>query len=159
MTKFKNLIRESDFHNILNTDCPNQAYDLFIDIIKENHNIAFPLKTFRVESGKLKNQVWITSGFQTSSKNKSKLLQKKLSNPTLQNCERYSKYNICYNKVRRALKKQYYQHTLDKCKHDMKASCKILKSLIGKDSKKLKTRVIFNSSLDGIILIIDKRLR
>ena len=53
----------------------------------------------------------MTRGLKVSQKKKEKLFAKKKRNPSDNNKEKFKKYNVLYNKLRRASKKMYYdQH-------------------------------------------------
>jgi hypothetical protein len=58
------------------------AYDTFIKIFADAHDIAFPLKIKKIPRKYLKKAPWITHGLINSSITKSKLLKIKLKYPT-----------------------------------------------------------------------------
>lgn len=117
---FKNHLTEINFTQILHITCPNEAYNNFITMYKEAFEKAFPLVT-KIENSKYtKREPWMTTGLLTSSRNKSKLFQKKLKNPSLHNITTYKNYINQYNKLKKNMKRNYFKCILDLNKHNMK---------------------------------------
>ena len=86
---FKHFLSCTDFMPVLHITCPDQAYDKFMDIFTETHDIAFPLKQKRIPKRYLKRSVWMTNGPLQSSITKSKLFMKKLKKPSNSNINKY----------------------------------------------------------------------
>ena len=135
MLHFKQLLDAWDSSEILNTNCPNGAYDKFLNDINKMHDHAFPLKLIKLTRKRIKIQPWLTNGFLISSVNKSKLFKKKLTRPTQQNIDQYKRYTTVYNHIKRILKKKYYKDKLEETKHNMKATWTFLKQIIGQKSQ------------------------
>ena len=129
---FKNLLDQTDFSNILQIPCPNEAYIQFMIQYKYAFEKAFPLKKSKIKNKNVKREPWFTSGLLTSSKNRTKLLTKKLQKPTERNILTYKNYNKLYNKTKRNMKVNYFSNILDENKHDIKNTWSILRSIIGK---------------------------
>ena len=91
---FKRLLSCTDCSPVLHITCPDQAYDTFMDIFTETHNIAFPLKQNIIPKRYLQRSVWMTNGLLHSSITKSKLFMKKLKKPSNWNINRYKQYII-----------------------------------------------------------------
>jgi hypothetical protein len=64
----------------------------------------------------------MTAGLLQSTKTKHKLFKKKINKQTQENIIAYKRYNIEYNKIKRKIKKIYYETKLNTCKHDMKSA-------------------------------------
>jgi hypothetical protein len=120
MTKFKQLLNDEDFSEILNTDCPDSAYEKFMSLYQYMFNEAFPLCTTRFNKKYMKREPWVSTGLLTSSKHKAKLFQKKLNKPTEENITSYKNYLNLYNKIKRELKRNYFCHLINLNKNNMK---------------------------------------
>ena len=95
---FKESLNQIDFTPIFLMDCPNEAYNKFIELYNISFNNSFPLKHFIPNKNYNKIEPWMSAGLLTSLRNKSKLLKKKLKHPTDQNIQKYKTYINCYNK-------------------------------------------------------------
>ena len=73
----------------------------------------------------------------TSHYYKSKLLNKKLKNPTPENVQKHNIFNMHYNKLMRAMKANYYKTTIEANKHCMKSTWKTISQAIGNQTAKL----------------------
>ena len=140
---FNDLLKNTDFSCITELRCPNLAYEEFISLYKSAFEQAFPLKTIRPNKKFTKREAWVTQGLLTSSRNKVKLLNKKLVNPTEQNLTRYKIYNNIYNKLRRQLKINYYTYLLEENKFNIKKTWASLNKAIGREKDKAKFPDIF----------------
>ena len=72
-------------NKIIESDCPDDAYNQFITLYKESFNKAFPLVSIKTNKKFTKREPWMSTGLLTSLRTKSKLFKKKLKNPTEQN--------------------------------------------------------------------------
>jgi len=106
---FKALLQNSDFTDILHIECPNIAYDTFLNIYKKHYETAFPLKRITYTKKSIKYDPWITAGLIKSSKTKSKLLNKKLKDPSLYNVCKYKEFCSAFNTIKRKAKLEYYR--------------------------------------------------
>jgi len=59
ITRFKQMLNEIDFSEILNTECPNVAYDKFTLTFKDAFNSAFPLSKVRTNKRYMKREPWL----------------------------------------------------------------------------------------------------
>jgi hypothetical protein len=133
---FKSYLDEMNFTQILQINCPNEAYNNFIVMYKEAFEKAFPLLDKRPNSKYTKREPWMTTGLLTSSRTKSKLFVKKLQKPTMHNIATYKNYINQFNKLKKIIKRDYFKCMLDMNKHNMKKTWQILKKAIGKQSDK-----------------------
>ena len=136
MTKFKQLLCDRDFSEIINYDCPNSAYDKFMSIYKTIFNETFPLLKTRFNKKYMKRDPWVSTGLLASARHKAKLFKKKLSKPTDENIKCYKHYLNLFNKAKRELKRNYYSHLLELNKNNMKNTWSVLKQAIGKQNDK-----------------------
>lgn len=133
---FNESLDQTDFTDILNTDCPNVAYDKFMTLYKDKFNIAFPITKKRIHKRYIKREPWVSTGLLTSSRAKFKLFKKKLLHPTTENINKYKTYLNIFNKSKRTLKKHYYAHILELSKNNIKQMWAVLKQAIGKQNNK-----------------------
>ena len=136
IANFNTLLSSFDFSNVLNTECPDEAYTKFLTVYEELYNIAFPATNKKINRKLVKREPWITKGLIKSSKTKSKLFLKKLKNPSDHNVLKYETYNKLYNKLLRIAKKTHYDHALHDYRTDIKQTWKILKEIIHKKNDK-----------------------
>jgi len=134
--KFNHLLEKINFDPISQIDCPNQAFNDFMQIYKTNFELAFPLTQTRSINKYIKREPWVTAGLLTSSRMKNKLLCKKLKLPTESNIQSYKTYIKVFNKLKRILKISYYKDKLESNKFNMKNTWNILKQAMGKSNDK-----------------------
>ena len=78
ISKFKQLLEETNFDQIMEINCPNEAFDKFMFLYMGAFEIAFPIKEMKTNKKYIKRDPWVTSGLLTSSRTKAKLLKKNL---------------------------------------------------------------------------------
>ena len=133
---FKNCLDEIDFNEILQMQCPNEAYNSFLNFTILLSNIHFLLRTIGAKSKNIKREPCFTNGLLTSSKKRAKLLTKKISKPTELNIHNFKIYNNIYNKLIRYMKISYFYNAFDENKHDIKKTWSIMRQAIGKFNNK-----------------------
>jgi len=73
MIQFWNMLKDTDFEDILKIECPNLAYDTFLDKYLAVFYKSFPLHERKVIPKYIKREPRFTSGLLTLSINKSRL--------------------------------------------------------------------------------------
>ena len=136
ISKFKQLLEETNFDQIMEINCPNEAFDKFMFLYMGAFEIVFPIKKMKTNKKYIKRDPWVTSSLLTSSRTKAKLLNKKLKNPNDANIQSYKIFIKIYNRIRRTLKINYYKQMLDENKYNSKKTWSILKQAIGKSNDK-----------------------
>ncbi len=126
----------ANFTSVEQSNCPNEAYNLFYQIYKDNFDEAFPEKSIRPNKHYMKQQSWMTLGLLASKRNKNKICNTKLKNPTTQNIDKYKKFINLYNRLKRKMKKNYYYDMIEANKRDIKNTWIILKQAMGKTNNK-----------------------
>jgi trehalose/maltose hydrolase-like predicted phosphorylase len=83
----------------------------------------------------------------TSSHNKTKLHRKKIKNPTPSNINKYKNYLKLFNKLKRQIKKLYYEKLFEKNKKNLKQIWTELRKVINKQNnkKELPTKIKINN--------------
>ena len=130
ITLFKSLINSHDFASVYNCDCPNEAYNICIESIELYFEQAFPTKRVKLNKNNKKREPWITKGLMISSNRKAILFKKKMKQPTVVNIDIYRKYNTLFNKVRRTMKKLYYDELFSNSKSDIKKTWNEIRKLL-----------------------------
>jgi len=110
----------------------------------------FPLREHNPKSKYIKREPWYTTGLLTSSKQKSKLLTKKLCKPTEANVKEFKEYNNIYNKLKRRMKATFYKIKLDENRQNIKKTWSILKQALGKCNDKSNYPNIFKINNDTV---------
>ncbi len=136
ISSFKNNLDQCNFNTILQTTCPNDAYNEFMNLYKNAFEKAFPLKKSKIQRKNITREPWFTSGLFASSKTRRKLLSKKLQKPTELNIQTYKNYNKLYNKTKRNMTLNYFKNILNENKYHIKNTWKILKQIIGTQNDK-----------------------
>lgn len=151
MIKFKNMLKDTDFGDILNIECPDLAYDAFLNKYLTAFDQSFPLCERKVVTKYVKREPWFTSGLLTSSINKSKLFSLKLREPTEVNIIKYKCFNNLYNKLKRTMKSLYYRTALEENKNNSKKCWSILKQALGKLNDKSSYPQAFSINNTSIV--------
>ena len=120
----------------LSIDCPDLAYNKFMDIYLAEFDASFPMREVSSRAKFIKRQPWFTTGLLTSSINKGKLFSLKLHNPTDENIRKYKIYNKVFNKLKRKMKTLYFKTILEENRNNSRKCWSILKSAIGKTNDK-----------------------
>ena len=125
-----------------NHSSSNELWNIFINQIKGNFNVCFPL--MKISRSKYKDKPWITPAIKTSSKTKEKLYKKFMKNKTSLNELRYKQYKNQFNKIIKIAKQK---HTHDKLSNDV--SNKVLWSEINNMMGKTHSKVEINSLVNN----------
>ena len=143
----KNKLNEINWENIKNIECPESAYNLFLQQFSAAYENAFPKVKIKI---KIKNLLspWISKGILKSSKKKQKLYDKYLKNRTYKNEKNYKTYKNMFETVKFKSKKNYYNNLITKYKNNIKKTWSIMKEAIGKIKQvnnNLPRRLIINN--------------
>ena len=139
---FKTVLRGTDFTDILGCNEVDNCYNNFITKFQSIFENVFPLETKTTNRKYVRREPWVTKGLLISSQHKFKLFKNKINKPTTDNIEHYKTYLNIFNRVKRDLKKIYYETILDEYRYDMKKTWNVLHQLI----VKTKTNTSFNES-------------
>ena len=72
LTIFKQYLDQTDFTSIYSIECPDMAYNVFIDYYKQCYDKAFPFIDIKPNKTIVKREPWMTAGLMTSMQNKIK---------------------------------------------------------------------------------------
>ena len=76
IVKFKSLLREADYSDVVGSNSPDMAYHYFINKYQSLFKVSFPIKTVRIKPKYIKKSSWMTKGQVISSLHKCKLYKK-----------------------------------------------------------------------------------
>ena len=141
---FKNILNDIDFTHISSINCPNEAYDKFMETYCAAHDVAFPLRKHISPRKFQKHSAWITKGLVQSSIRKNKLLKTKIKFPTDENIATYKTYCNIYHKLLRKSKASYFDDQLNAAKCDMKKTWSILRTAMNKGNSHMPIPSYFN---------------
>ena len=136
---FQSLLDNSDYSQVLNCNCPNLAYDLFMDIFKKAMDTACPLKRIKINKKHMKREPWFTQGLLISYRRKEKLLHTKLRKPTEDNVNIYKNYCRLYTKVVRTAKRLFYGEKFMEIKNDTKQTWNLIQKIVKKKGNATKS--------------------
>lgn len=144
IARFNELLQAYNFSEIYEQDCPNTAYNKFMNIYIDLHNTAIPLLTSKSKNKYCKKDPWMTNGLIKSSKTKIKLHHKKLKKPTGENQLHYKTYLKIYNKTIRMAKKTYFAKAILDNRTNLRQTWKIINDIIQKKNDKSTLPDSFN---------------
>ena len=154
METFKNLLQDTDFEYVFSSHCPSEAYSIFLRYFNNALEEAFPMKTVPRNRRSFKRDPWMTRGMLISSRNKITLYKKSKQNKCESYQVKYKMYNNIFNKLRRKLKRQYFNDALLKYRHDVKSTWDLLREAMGTK----KTKVCFPDEIcTNSDIITDKK--
>ena len=97
---FKAQLHHINWHSVFHSYCPNDSYNLFLNINQRLYNDNFPVK--KVSVVKTYTKPWLATALITSIKLKNKLYKRSIKHDTLQNIYQYKNYR---NKLTHLLRK------------------------------------------------------
>ena len=122
----------------------NDRIKIFTNILQKSYTKCCPLKKKRVSVKSLKAP-WISNSIKCAIKEKHRLIKLKKTDPAISRQLRsFSQY---LKNLIKAAKKRYYWNKFDHCSRDIKATWKVINSLI----KPSKNRNSLNLDIDGTI--------
>ena len=100
------MLENIKWDQLLPSNAPNEAYNIFLKIFSDLYDVAFPKKEIEIKS-KYLNTPWITKRIRKSSKSKQHLNEKHLKIRSKENKKTYKTYKNLYprelKKVRRKI--------------------------------------------------------
>lgn len=136
---------------ILNTITDiNDKYNYFIGKITKLSDKYIPTKKITSKSKETTNtKQWLTKGIRKSCKTKRTLYFLSIKHPTKINIEKYRKYKNLLEKLKRKMKKHFYEKLFNDIRYDLKKTWSNINMILNKCKKKkrktIETIVIDNS--------------
>ncbi len=122
-------IRDIDWTDVLNSDDPNNAYDIFVTKFTSLYNKHCPIVNIRIKNRNLEKP-WLTNGLINAIKKKNNLYKTFIKTKALGDETKYKRYKNKVTYLLRVAEKCYYTELLDKHKNDAKETWKILNKCI-----------------------------
>ena len=144
---FKTILNEANWESLLNINCPNKAYDSFLQSFLSLYDEAFPKVKIKIKTKSFLSP-WITKGILKSSKRKKRLYEKFLKNKTYSNEINYKTYKNLFETIKFKSKKSYYANLINMYKNNIKKTWQVIKEITGKIKFKmaaLPRRIIINN--------------
>ena len=111
---FKSYLRDLSWADVTNENNVDASFNNFWRDFNMLFELCFPLCTFKFNKNIHKKKDFMTNGLITSRNQKNVLHKLALKQPTLSNINRYKSYRNMYNSLVRAMKKLYYEDSLQK---------------------------------------------
>ena len=141
-TKCKTQLMGGIWDPIYNMDCPQYAFSYFQSTFLEAFNTNFPLET--VDVNYKNNHTWITKSLAKSIKTKNELYYAYIADPTEINNSKYKSYKNKLNTILRNQQRKFYSDQLELHRSNPLKSWKIMKQVLGKQSKSITNQPCFN---------------
>ena len=125
-------LANEEWHDILEENNVNIAYENFIHKLTHYYNKNIPLVQRKRHKNKIKNP-WITVGILRSIKKRNKLYKSYISNPSESNFDRYKKYRNSLNGTIRTSKQMYFSNELEKAEGNLNATWNTINRMINKN--------------------------
>lgn len=124
MIKFKECLKKLTFSDIYETDDPNNAYNIFIDIFKLFYNLCFPFKLTTINV--IKKPKWISKGVKLCSKKKRKLLWRYRLEPNLANKTTFINYTKRLKKIMKLTRRAQNNYSIKTSSNTSKTTWRII---------------------------------
>ena len=147
MSVFKQKLRSVDWDDVCcSSDDVNKSYASFIGKFNSLYDECFPKKKLRKSSMKYTpKSPWITSSLIKCIRRKNLLYKKSINKPTELNIQKYKMYRNKLNVTLRLAKQNYFSNLLDKEKHNMRNTWKILNSILRTSKKPMSNKFVKNN--------------
>ena len=134
ITDFITDLKNTDLLSKLNSESPDENYNILINHLSLLRDKHFPCKTVKFNKHKHKLNKWITKGILKSIRHKDKLYQKmhfSSSDPNTLNINKtvFSNYNKILKKVIRTAKQHYYNKEFHKFKSNTRKTWETIKTI------------------------------
>ena len=128
---FQFLLENIKWDQLLLSNAPNEAYNIFLKKFSDLYDVTFPKKQIEIKS-KYLNIPWITKGIRKSSKRKQRLHEKYLKIRSKENEKTYKTYKNLFERIKKNAKKNYHRDKMKLFENDIRNTWKIMKKIIGK---------------------------
>ena len=139
---FKSLLTR-DWTNILQENNPQIAFDNFSMNFDTAFEECFPIKNVKIRKDLNPINPFMTQALLVSRKTKNKLAAKKLKNPTVDNIDKFKKYNATYRSLIRKAKSNYYTDKFTEYSNNLKQTWSLIKEITGSKETKREIPNIF----------------
>ena len=127
---FSNLLQNNDWSDVLSSDNPQDAFQLFSDCYRDVYDKCLPLRT--IKYGYKTRKPWLSEGLKRSIQTKNKLFHRKQKTKRLEHETIYKKYRNKLNKLLLMAERKHYEQRLEEYKCNLNGSWRVLKDIIYK---------------------------
>lgn len=120
---FRENLKNVDWNGVLQSECPNVAYDRFWDLFATVFDLCFPLKKRKFNKNRMPCNSFMTRGLLISRRTNMKLAKLAKLKPTEINKIRYTKYRNIYNSLIRKSKRKDIEDELQRAGSNSKKKC------------------------------------
>ena len=145
--KFRDMVSNEDWAEILNNGDTKSAFTSFHSKIKTIYDCAFPKIKVKIRYNNRKP--WLTDDLKEAIKNKNKLFIKTKKHPSAFNEVNYMESRNKLTHELRKAEKKHYNDLIEINKHNIKKTWNVLKNIINKN-KVRKTQTKFKLSNDQV---------
>ena len=139
VTKFKNILADGTFDEVLEKQNPNCILEFIYEKYQKAYEESFPLHM--LSRKRMKDKKWITPAIRKSINHKSKLFKAYLHNPCEQNKTNYKKYRNILTSIIRKAEELYYSNMIDDKKKNFRALWEIFSPVINPNKQKRKKNI------------------
>lgn len=125
----RNELSNYEWSQVFRQNNVDEAYDNFVDIVKNLYNKYCPLKKVLCSKSK-QDKPWVSKSLKKCCLRKKELHKKYVKNNSLENEKRYKKYRNKLTSVLRFCEKKHYSESLAKHSSDTKRTWQILNEVI-----------------------------
>ena len=119
MRYFKTIFNSTDWDLLTQTSSANDSYNIFLERFIKIYDQAFPERKIEIKKKNLPSP-WISKGLRKSSKRKQRLYENFFKKRSDKNYETYNIYKNLFEKLKKQLKKLYFQNKLKQNEHNIK---------------------------------------
>ena len=142
-------LNQVDWNGILNSNDCNENFNIFSEILEVKIEETAPLRTIRITGKRRFQELWLTTGIETSGRTCRKLYKASLTNgATADTCQHYKKYRNMYNRIKRKARINYYNTKCMEYSTNTRMLWKIINQTINKT--KHSGSIIPYITVDGI---------
>ena len=136
--KFHDLIRNSDWQNVYDSNNADSKYNKFLEIYSNCYKRAFPSKTRKFRNPRITGKPWMVPWLIEACDRKNNLYALFVKHPTKENKEKYIKYKKWVEKQIYRAKRKFYSNQISKYSSDAKKQWKTLNEIINRRKSKSK---------------------
>ena len=140
----RELEKKLRFFNLYDSFSIDERFKIFMNTILKSYQNNCPIMKKTISRKRLKSP-WINNSLKNCIDEKHRLLKLTKSNPLL--CEQFNIFCINLKKIIQSAKKAYYCNKFENLSSDIKATWKVINSLI----KPIKSRNSLKLDIDGVV--------
>ena len=145
-SKFKKLLEDKNWDNVLLNGDQESAFNNFFESIDNCFESSFPEKNVNSSRKNRPFNPWMSEALIISRKRKAKLFNKKLRKPCQETKSRFKEFNAVYTRLVRAARKKYFDDKFQEYSKDCKKTWQTINSVLGRGRKTVNIPDVFVSN-------------